>query len=99
MSGAISATATPPQTQRAIVRTVQSERLFYVVAGSVMLIATGFVHFLPMARLLEEAKSRGRLSPGRYSWSCHVQLGMPVSGAERVHFERKPATSHANRCG
>lgn len=45
MSGAISGAATQSQTQSAVVR---SERLFYVVAGSVMLIATvvGFRLFL-----------------------------------------------------
>jgi len=48
MSGAILGAATQSQAQSAIVRTVRSERLFYVVAGSVMLIATvvGFRSFL-----------------------------------------------------
>jgi len=48
MSGAISDTATQSQAQRAVARTLQFERLFYVVAGSVMLIATavGFRLFL-----------------------------------------------------
>src|ERR1700756_1148504 len=40
MSGSISATATQPQAQRSAAQTLQSERLFYVIAGSVMLLAT-----------------------------------------------------------
>src|SRR5882672_2835990 len=40
VSGAISVAATQSQTQSTVARTVQSERLFYVIAGSVMLIAT-----------------------------------------------------------
>jgi hypothetical protein len=48
VSAAISGAATQSQTQSAVVRSVQSERLFYVIAGSVMLIATvaGFRSFL-----------------------------------------------------
>jgi hypothetical protein len=48
MSGAILGAATQSQAQSPVVRTVRSERLFYVVAGSVMLIATlvGFRSFL-----------------------------------------------------
>src|SRR5215469_11815658 len=48
MSGAISDAATQSQGQSALGRTLQSERRFYVVAGSVMLVATavGFRLFL-----------------------------------------------------
>jgi hypothetical protein len=48
MSGAISGTATQSQAQRAVARTLQSERLFYVITGCVMLIVTavGFRLFL-----------------------------------------------------
>ena len=48
MSGAILGAATQSQAQSAAVRTMQAERLFYVIAGSVMLIATvvGFRSFL-----------------------------------------------------
>src|SRR5262249_39633700 len=48
MSGAISHIVTRSQTQGAVVRALQAERLFYVIAGSVMLIATavGFRLFL-----------------------------------------------------
>ena len=46
MSGAISGAATQAQAQSAVVRTVRSERLFYVVAGSVMLIATVVISFI-----------------------------------------------------
>src|SRR5262249_50722042 len=52
MSGAISATATHSQAQRAVARALQSERLFYMIAGSVMLIATavGFRLFLAQGK-------------------------------------------------
>jgi hypothetical protein len=48
MSGAILGAATQAQAQGAAARTVRAERLFYVLAGSVMLIATvvGFRSFL-----------------------------------------------------
>jgi len=48
MLEAISDAATQSRTQSAVVRTQQSEKLFYVVAGSAMLIATvvGFRLFL-----------------------------------------------------
>jgi hypothetical protein len=48
MSGAISEIAAHSQSQRAVPQTQQAERLFYVVAGSVMLVATavGFRFFL-----------------------------------------------------
>src|SRR6478752_9020415 len=48
MSGAISHTAIQSQEQGLALRSVRSERLFYVIAGSVMLVATavGFRSFL-----------------------------------------------------
>jgi hypothetical protein len=47
MSAPISATAARPQAQRSAAQTVHSERLFYVIAGGVMLLATaiGFREF------------------------------------------------------
>jgi len=41
MSGTITATVIRSQEQSAVLRTQVSERLFYVIAGSVMLVATG----------------------------------------------------------
>jgi len=52
VSETISGTATQSQIQSTVVRTVQSERLFYVIAGIVMLIATtaGFRLFLAQGK-------------------------------------------------
>ena len=72
MSGAISAAATQPQAQRAIVRSVQSERLFYVVAGSVMLIATvvGFRAFLAHGKAFGGGEITRQIVP----WSLFMVL-------------------------
>jgi len=97
MSGAISATATPPQTQRAIVRTVQSERLFYVVAGSVMLIATvvGFRAFLAHGKAFGGGEITRQIVPlvvihglAMFSWVCLflVQSVFILNGNRRLHM-------------
>jgi hypothetical protein len=97
MSGAISATANPPQTQRAIVRTVQSERLFYVVAGSVMLIATvvGFRAFLAHGKAFGGGEITRQIVPlvvvhgvAMFSWVCLflVQSVFILNGNRRLHM-------------
>src|SRR5580765_4675149 len=36
-------------------------------------------------------------SLGRSSWPCHVLVGSPVSGAERLHTKREPSPAYAYR--
>jgi len=97
MSGAISAAATQPQAQRAIVRSVQSERLFYVVAGSVMLIATvvGFRAFLAHGKAFGGGEITRQIVPlvvvhgvAMFSWVCLflVQSVFILNGNRRLHM-------------
>jgi hypothetical protein len=97
MSGAISAAATQPQAQSAIVRTVRSERLFYVVAGSVMLIATvvGFRSFLAHGKAFGGGEITRQIVPlvvvhglAMFSWISLflVQSIFILNGSRRLHM-------------
>jgi hypothetical protein len=97
MSGAISAAATQPQAPSAIVRTVRSERFFYVVAGSVMLIATvvGFRSFLAHGKAFGGGEITRQIVPlvvlhglAMFSWISLflVQSIFILNGNRRLHM-------------
>jgi hypothetical protein len=97
MSGAISGTATESQVQSSAVRTLQAERLFYVVAGSVMLIATvvGFRLFLAHGKGFGGGEITRQIVPlvvvhglAMFSWIILflVQSIFIVNGNRRLHM-------------
>ena len=97
MSGAISDTATQSQAQRAVARTPQFERLFYVVAGSVMLIATavGFRLFLAHGKGFGGGEITRQIVPlvvvhglAMFSWVILflVQSIFILNGNRRLHM-------------
>lgn len=97
MSGAISDTATQSRVQSAAVRTLQSERLFYVVAGSVMLIATvaGFRLFLAHGKGFGGAEITRQIVPlvvihgtAMFTWILLflVQSIFILNGNRRLHM-------------
>ena len=97
MSGAISDVATRSQGQSGVVRTLQSERLFYVVAGSVMLIATivGFRLFLAHGKAFGGGEITRQIFPlvvvhgiAMFSWIVLflVQSIFILNGNRRLHM-------------
>jgi hypothetical protein len=97
MSGVISGVATLSQTQSAVLRTVRSERLFYVVAGSVMLIATvvGFRSFLIHGKGIGGSEITRQIVPlvivhglAMFSWISLflVQSIFIMNGNRRLHM-------------
>jgi hypothetical protein len=97
MSGAISDPATQSQGQSAVVRTLQPERLFYVVAGSVMLIATvvGFRLFLAHGKGFGGGEITRQIFPlvvvhgiAMFSWIVLflVQSIFILNGNRRLHM-------------
>jgi hypothetical protein len=97
MSGAISGAATQAQAQSAVVRTVRSERLFYVVAGSVMLIATvvGFRSFLAHGKAIGGGEITRQIVPlvvvhglAMFTWISLflVQSIFILNGNRRLHM-------------
>jgi hypothetical protein len=97
MSGAISGAATQSQAQSGVVRTVRSERLFYVVAGSVMLIATvvGFRSFLAHGKAIGGGEITRQIVPlvvvhglAMFSWISLflVQSIFILNGNRRLHM-------------
>ncbi len=97
MSETISGTATQSQIQSAVVRTVQSERLFYVIAGIVMLIATmaGFRLFLAQGKGFGGGEITSQIVPlvvihglAMFSWIILflVQSIFILNGNRRLHM-------------
>ena len=97
MSGAIAAAATQSRAQSAAVRTARSERLFYVVAGSVMLIATlvGFRSFLAHGKGFGGGEITRQIVPlvvvhglAMFSWIglFLVQSILILNGNRRLHM-------------
>src|SRR5579871_4196680 len=97
MSGAGSGTAIQSQTHNMVARTLQSERLFYVIAGSVMLIATvvGFRSFLASGKAAGGTEITRQIVPlvvvhglAMFSWIALflVQSIFIVNGNRRLHM-------------
>lgn len=97
MSGAISEIAAHSQSQRAVPQTLQAERLFYVVAGSVMLIATavGFRFFLMHGKGIGGGEITRQIVPlvvvhglAMFSWIILflVQSVFILNGNRRLHM-------------
>ena len=97
MSETISSTATQPQIQSEVVRAVQSERLFYVIAGIVMLITTtaGFRLFLAEGKGFGGEEITRQIVPlvvihglAMFSWIILflVQSVFILNGNRRLHM-------------
>lgn len=97
MLGAISATATQSPAQSTVMRTQQSERLFYVVAGGAMLIATvvGFRLFLAHGKGFGGGEITRQIFPlvvvhglAMFSWIILflVQSIFILNGNRRLHM-------------
>jgi len=97
MSGVILGAATQSQAQSPVVRTVGSERLFYVIAGSVMLIATlvGFRSFLAHGKAFGGGEITRQIVPlvvvhglAMFSWVSLflVQSIFILNGNRRLHM-------------
>jgi hypothetical protein len=97
VSGAISDVATQSQTQSTVARTARSERLFYVIAGSVMLIATmvGFRSFLVHGKSFGGGEITRQIVPlvvvhglAMFTWMLLflVQSIFILNGNRRIHM-------------
>jgi hypothetical protein len=97
MSETISGAATQTHPQSAVVRTTQSERLFYVVAGSVMFIATavGFRLFLAQGKGFGGGEITRQIVPlvvvhglAMFSWISLflLQSILILNGNRRLHM-------------
>lgn len=97
MSGAMSGAATQSQAESAVVRSVRAERLFYVIAGSVMLVATvvGFRLFLAHGKGFGGGEITRQIVPlvvvhglAMFSWISLflVQSIFILNGNRRLHM-------------
>ena len=97
MSGAISGTVTQSRVESTTVRTLQAERLFYVIAGGVMLIATvvGFRLFLAHGKGFGGGEITRQIFPlvvvhgiAMFSWIILflVQSIFILNGNRRLHM-------------
>ena len=97
MAGAGSGTVIQSQVQKVVARTLQAERLFYVIAGSVMLIATvvGFRSFLMSGKAAGGTEITRQIVPlvvvhglAMFSWIALflVQSIFIVNGNRRLHM-------------
>lgn len=96
MAGAVSGTAARLQTQSTVARTIKAERLFHVIAGSIMLIATaiGFRMFIAHGKPLDGEITR-QIVPlvvihglAMFSWIVLflVQSIFILNGNRRLHM-------------
>lgn len=97
VSGAISDAATQSQAQSTVVRSVRSERLFYVVAGSVMLLTTvvGFRSFITSGKAVGGGEITRQIVPlvvvhglAMFTWMTLflVQSIFILNGNRRIHM-------------